>query len=451
LTVKFLDDPFAMADTLTFPLTLTLAAPAYELVPILALALLEMGETWQVRTLAQGGTWEWHYQQAQVRLESAAMPKHSTVTLSSGEEGAADMMTLTVRRIIETARSHEVELIPPASTATPPPPVVSDARQSLLFIAPQSTAFRRLATILLEIVEPFGITVLYPDVPTLQGGDLRRALQEANLVIGVWESNWGRMLLLQAQAQQIPALALMRNAEQDNDWRGATVRYVQPEAPFRAALLAHLRTLLGIETPSTRQSVPLEVVGERDEERRRIYRRVALNRRVPQEQRFHAAQVLANAGDRRAAAEAFGSMVITPYAGRLADEALTMLGTLGGAGQSVLWHLDALTSDPLRALEIARQLVRAGDPQTALFRLERLSQHDHESIRMSALDGLSEIGGLATPRFELLTHTAQDPKVRLRAAQWLQAHSESADQVHLTLLELAQGKALPLPKKPLRF
>lgn len=430
-----------MAVKLSFPLRLTLTAPAFELVPILALALLEMGETWQIRTVAHGAGWEWRYRSTRLRLENAISPNTSTLDISTMNDEDHELTVNTVRRVVDTAQSHEVQVSPfpfAQANGSAPHPLTADPPKSILLIAPRSDPFRRLATMILEIAEPLHALVLYPDVVQLPGGELRRALQEASVVLGVWESSWGRAIVLQAAAQNIPALALVRERGNAPDWHGAILTYTQPEAPFRAALTAHLRVLLGIDVPAPREQVRLEPAGARDEERRRIYRRVAMNHRVPLEQRFHAAQVLSQAGDKQAAAEAFGSILVAPYAGQLADDALTMLGTLGTAGQAVLWHLDALTSEPMRALEIARQLIRAGDPQTALFRLERLSQHEHESIRMSALDVLSEIGGLAAPRFELLSHTAQDPKVRLRAAQWLQAHGEALDQVQSTLLELAQ-------------
>lgn len=439
-----------MAVQLSFPLRLTLAAPAYELVPILALALLEMGETWQIRTVSHGAIWEWRYRSVRLRLSNANPDHTSTLEISSGNEEDHEMVISTIKRIVSTARSHDVTVSPfpfEHANGSAPHSMTADAAKTLLLIAPQSPPFRRLATILTEIAETLQVIVLYPDVVQLPGGELRRALQEATIVLGVWESSWGRAIVLQASAQNIPALALVREQGNAADWHGATLTYTQPEIPFRAALTAHLRVLLGLDSPAPRGKVPLEAAEAREEERRRIYRRVATNKRVPLEQRFHAAQVLSQSGDKVAAAEAFGSIVIAPYGATLADDALTMLGTLGSAGQPVLWQLDAFTSEPMRALEIARQLVRAGDPQTALFRLERLSQHEHESIRMSALDVLGDIGGLAAPRFELLSHTAQDPKVRLRAAQWLQAHGEALDQVQSTLLELAQSKSVAIAEQ----
>lgn len=442
-----------MAVKLSFPLRLTLTAPAFELVPILALALLEMGETWQIRTVSHGAAWEWRYRSSRLRLENAPTANTSTLEISTMSDEDTELTVNTVRRIVDTAQSHEVQVSPfpfAHSNGSAPHPLTAAPPKTILLIAPQSDPFRRLATLLLDIVEPLQALVLYPDVVQLPGGELRRALQEATVVIGIWESSWGRAIVLQAAALNIPALALVRETGNAADWRGATLTYTQPEAPFRAALTAHLRVLLGIDTPPApqqREQVYLEPAGSREGERRQIYRRVAMNRKVPLEQRFHAAQVLSKSGDKQGAAEAFGSIVVAPYAASLADDALSMLGTLGTAGQAVLWHLDALTSEPMRALEIARQLIRAGDPQTALFRLERLSQHEHESIRMSALDVLSEIGGLAAPRFELLSHAAQDPKVRLRAAQWLQLHGEALDQVQSTLLELAQGTIVAIAEE----
>jgi hypothetical protein len=439
-----------MAVKLSFPLHLTLSAPAYEMVPILALALLEMGETWQIRTVAHGAGWEWRYRSTRLRLENAETPNTSTLEISTMSDEDTELTINTVRRIVDTAQSHDVTVSPfpfARSNGAAPHPLTAVPPKTILLIAPQSDPFRRLATMVLEIVEPLQVLVLYPDVVQLPGGELRRALQEATVVLGVWESSWGRAIVLQAAAQNIPALALVRERGNAPDWHGAVLTYTQPEEPFRAALTAHLRVLLGIDTPAPREQVYLEPAGARDEERRQIYRRVAMNRKVPLEQRYHAAQVLSKSGDKQGAAEAFGSIVVAPYAGELADDALTMLGTLGIAGQAVLWHLDALTSEPIRALEIARQLIRAGDPQTALFRLERLSQHEHESIRMSALDVLGEIGGLAAPRFELLSHAAQDPKVRLRAAQWLQVHGEALDQVQSTLSELAQSTNITIAEE----
>jgi hypothetical protein len=439
-----------MAVQLSFPLRLTLTAPAYEMVPILALALLEMGETWQIRTVSHGAIWEWRYRSVRLRLSNATPEDSSSLEISTANEEDHDLVVNTVRRIVDTAGSHDVEISPfPFANAngSAPHAMTAEPTATILLIAPQSSPFRRLATILTEIAESLQTMVLYPDVVQLPGGELRRALQEATVVLGVWESSWGRAIVLQAAAQNIPALALVRERGNAADWHGAVLTYTQPEAPFRAALTAHLRVLLGVDSPAPREKVPLEPAGTRDDERRRIYRRVALNKRVPLEQRFHAAQVLSQSGDKTAAAEAFGSIVVAPYAATLADDALTMLGTLGTAGQPILWQLDAITSEPMRALEIARQLIRAGDPQTALFRLERLSQHEHESIRMSALDVLGDIGGLAAPRFELLSHSAQDPKVRLRAAQWLQAHGEAPDQVQSTLAELAQGKNIAIAEQ----
>ncbi len=439
-----------MSVKLSFPLRLTMTAPAYEMVPILALALLEMGETWQIRSVAHGAGWEWRYRSTRLRLEDDTASDTSTLDISTMNDEDHELTVNTVRRIVDTAQRHEVQVSPfpfAHANGSAPHPFTEAPPKNILFIAPQSEAFSRLAKMVLEIAEPLHALVLYPDVVRLPGGELRRALQEASVIIGVWESSWGRAMVLQAAAQNLPALVLVRERGNAADWHGAVLTYTQPEAPFRAALTAHLRILLGIDGPAHREQVRLEPAVARDEERRQIYRRVALNREVPLEQRYHAAQVLSKSGDRLAASEAFGSIVVAPYAGELADEALMMLGTLGTEGQAVLWHLDAHTSEPMRALEIARQLIRAGDAQTALFRLERLSQHDHESIRMSALDILGEIGGLAAPRFELLSHAAKDPKVRLRAAQWLQTHGEAPDQVQGTLSELAQGSNISIAEK----
>lgn len=191
------------------------------------------------------------------------------------------------------------------------------------------------------------------------------------------------------------------------------------------------------------------------EERRRIYERVALDKRIPITQRFHAARVLTQSGKASAdaAARALGSILLEKNIGQLADDALELLGTLGKAAHPILWYLDARTIKPLPAIAIARQLGRAGDSQTALFRLEQLVQHGREEeIRLAAVDALAEMGEVALPELEKLAQKANDLNIRLKALRCLCEQHESPDTLLHILEPLAlQGEEAELAQEAVRL
>ncbi len=191
-------------------------------------------------------------------------------------------------------------------------------------------------------------------------------------------------------------------------------------------------------SPAAPLPAPLEPDLQPDlAERAAVYREVAQDSAASPEQRFHAARVLLASGEREEAAQVLGAVVAAPEAGDLADEALDLLGTMGATARPTLWRVDARLEIASRLIGIARQLARVGDPQTALFRLERLAHHEDEAIRLAALQTMAEAGGAALSRFQALAARAHDPKVRLEAARWLHQQGESPEQVSKTFVALA--------------
>nr|MBA2390310.1 hypothetical protein [Geodermatophilaceae bacterium] len=89
----------------------------------------------------------------------------------------------------------------------------------------------------------------------------------------------------------------------------------------------------------------------------------------------------------------------------------------------------------------AHHLARAGDRQTALFRLERLAQHEQAPVRRAALEAMAATGAEAIPRFAALARQGEVPELRLEAARWLQARGAAPDLVRATLVALASQPA----------
>lgn len=478
------------------PLTFQIDAPLYEVQPILALALLGADEVWNQRSLAHAAAWQWEQEDSPtptvIQLRLAEQSRKSVLRI----EGPAltPALKATVEEVLVTLRHHKFEVVPVVAEAEVESSVA-------LFIAPQKEPYLTLAPQLAGVVERYGLHLNYPAVEGMAASHLRRAVQRADLVIGAWGTLPGRAALYQSWAQERPVLALVRVPSVAADWLGPLVDYTQEPGQFLAALDEALGkklkltllpsapaapqlppTLPVVEEPtpppwlqdalpasppfrprkvSPRQNpaypalavlpppipLPLPLSSSlspvQEAERRRIYRRVALHRRAPLEQRFHAARVLHESGDNEGAAQALGALVVAKGAGDLADDALTLLGDLGPDARSVLWYLDALTDDPARAVAIARQMARAGDEQTALFRLERLVQNTDPAVRFPALDAIAATGVLAAPHLATLAQEARDPRVRLKVASWLLARGEAQEIFRYTLVELTEQSQQP--------
>ncbi|MGH2542163.1 MAG: HEAT repeat domain-containing protein, partial [Ardenticatenaceae bacterium] len=366
-----------------------------------------------------------------VRLAPGDSATQSLLQFDCPESRArAERFDALVARVVRRLRRQGIEIAPAPSPTTQP-------TRAALLVIPSGAPYSILLPTVRTALEQCGYRVehLAPEAET-RVTTLHEALASVDVVLGEWGTLLGRVALYQTWVRGRPAVALSRRPT-IAQWPGRLVSYAQRRDIFLRSLRAALREvdapspeLAGPAPPSPSSTDPTA-------ERQRIYREVALDKRAPLEQRYHAARVLSESGDPQGAAPVLGAIVMHPEAGTLAEEALGILGTLGAVALPVLWRLDVLAPTPHRAVEIARQLARAGDTQTALFRLERLAGHGQEMVRLQALDAMADAGQAATEQFETLARQARDPRVRLQAARWLLEQREADDVVRQTLVELA--------------
>ncbi len=432
------------------PLDLLIDAPPLQVLPLLERVLNHGDGRWQPRVEGNAVLWEPEAMAAggaalpvRFRLAPALQAGQSQLTIACIEaEARSARLQAMVAGVVRGLRAHDLHVRP---AAAPP-------RRVALLVTPTGGAYRALLPLLIQQLDRAGFeshhlpTELQPE----QALDaLQRGLATADLVVGEWDTLMARSALLQLWAQRRPALALARTRGAASGWPGKVVLYGQAQHAFWESLRQALAAVTGGEAGAlwlpdeAEADAPATAASSAGADKRHIYREVARDPHASLEQRFHAARVLGEAGDPLGAAEVLGVLVQEAQEAALVQEALAMLGDLGAEARSVLWQLDAKTMPPRRAIEVARQLVRIGETQTGLFRLERLAQHEQEAIRLAALHALAEGGGPASPRFEALAEFARDPEVRLEAARWLQAQGEAVDLVRRTLVALTSHARRP--------
>lgn len=430
------------------PLQLLIDAPFHEALPVLTSALLDVGGLWQQRV--QGRTVIWHLEGRErqggptLYLVPDEAAKQSWLLIETPPAGPEkEELVATLEALLQTLYRQN---IPMAMVEDEAPFALPGGRA--LFVAPNRAPYLQLVPLLISLLKRHGLQLRHLAVEAQQVDELYQAVAGAQLVIGPWESGEGHAALLQARAQGRPTLALAPTTRTLPNWLTASVRYAASRTAFLHDLDAALRLILA----QSAGSVPTPSPATMEVQRRRIYRQVALNRQAPPEQRFHAARVLIEVGEAAQAAEVLGAIALHQRGRALAEEALTVLGSLGEVARPVLWYLDALTSEPLRALKIAQHLSRAGDPQTALFRLERLVQEEDPTIRARALEVLAEMGELALPTFLSLARRAPDLVLRLRATRWLHEQGSGGEQLVHILYELAmQGEQAEVAAEAVRL
>lgn len=446
------------------PLSLAISAPLYEVLPVLALALFEADTPWHRRTLEHSTTWQWEQsavpEPAIIQLAISDEPTRCLIRINRPRFKPDQVLQKVINHIMNMLREYEFDFTLVRHSHQQP-------NRLALFIAPHKAPYLALAPLIGAIVEKYGLQLHHPTSEHLAPRDLQEMVQEAGLVIGVWDTLSGCTALYQSWTEQRPLLGLVRENVSAANWLNPLINYSQRREYFLQALdyamAQRLKPLnLPDDMPITGQNLngqqqikghgnphhtngysathSSEVNGAQvvaHNRRRTIYREVALDQSRPLAQRFHAARVLSESGDSEVAARALGDLLMAEQIGELANDGLALLGSLGKAAQPVLWYLDAQTADPIRAIAIARQLAGSGDVQTALFRLDQLAQHSEEEVRFAALDVMAETGFLATPHFQELAHYARDPKIRLKAVQWLYECNISSEDLIIVLKDLA--------------
>ncbi|MBA3532305.1 MAG: hypothetical protein H0T73_10330, partial [Ardenticatenales bacterium] len=436
------------------PIRLAIEAPFHEVLPVLTSALLDVGELWQQRVEGRGVVWALEGTQMEpCPTQLSLQPRHedngSWLEIEfPDEQQRKEMLVVTMEELIRILHHHgiAVSMLEEEVVASTPTLVVEEAAPPdasqvvILFASSASKSYAALSALLTSLVKWYGLELRSLTEFPGTVDELYAEVAAARVTLGAWESDIGRAALLQARAQGRPRVALAQESSALPEWLTVSVRYTAARESFVRALDKALSEILG--APERTLTARPEAERMRAE-RRRIYRRVALNSQAPLEQRYHAARVLMESGDGAKAAEVLGAIIVAPGAGTLAEEALAVLGSLGEAARPVLWYLDACTTEPRRALEIARYLARTGDPQTALFRLEWLVHHAEESLRLAALDAMGEVGNSAIPSFIAFAREAGDPRLRLQAAHWLHARRAATEQVIKTTTELAMQVTRP--------
>ncbi len=449
------------------PFSLDISAPLYDVLPVLALALFEADGVWSRQMLSHPTTWQWIEEQALgptiIELHVGQETLSDCILRITGPHSEPDeRLQHTINQIM--AMLHEYKFKYELNSIAPPQGIA-------LFIAPHEAPYTALAPLITQVVEKYDLSFVYPSTENMSSADLLELVQKASLVIGVWETLPGQSALYQSWIGEIPFLVLVREKAVAAKWLNPLIHYSQPVdillmmleqavaqrlreprspdqeneseddfgkrssnlSPSDQIQLPELNTL----DLNTLPLLPSTLPQNKHTHRRLIYREVALNQTLPLEQRLHAARVLSESEDSEVAAQALGSLLMHKEIGELAHHAFMLLGSLGKAAQPVLWYLDAQTAHPLRAIAIARQLARAGDVQTALFRLEQLAQHANEEIRFAALDTMAETGLLAKSHFQELAHYASDSKTRFKAVEWLHEQGSSVENLVMILKDLS--------------
>lgn len=440
-----------------FPLNYEIAEPPLRVVPVMARALRALGIGWKSRINGHEIQWEPREEdRAQCplywRLTPTGAPEGQSLLIVDqlpveGEQRPSHALLHCVGRVRDVLHQQDIDTRPhlPASEVE---------SGTTLLVAPDRPPYRMIATLLRETLGEWRQVLHFVTDPNQEPARFRQALRDASLVIAGWDSLDGRAALFLRWNRGLAAVALAPSAESAAEWPGTLVTYGQNRTAFERALDNALAQYL--EPPDVAAAAPplpeesLDAEGARQRrlrplqmERLRIYRAVALDPDAPAEQRFHAARVLADAGDEATAADLLGTLAADPASRPLAAEALQALGSLGSAALPALWRLDARPMPPSSRIEVARQLARAGDTQTALFRLARLARHGSEETRVAALDAMSAGEEEASPHFVALATDAEDPRVRLAAIRWLMSRKMALGQVRATALELAGLVAFP--------
>ena len=202
------------------PLSLDISAPLYDVLPVLALALFEADGIWDRRMLAHPTTWQWVQEQ---------VPNPIIIELRIGQEPTDCVLHITgplpepdelLRYVITHMMTmfHEYKFKYKLLSLKEP-------KKIALFIAPHDVPYVALAPLMAQVVKKYGLHFLHPEAGAMELEQLPHLVQDASLVIGVWETLSGQNALYQSWMRQQPLLVLVRQKAIAVKWLNPLIDY----------------------------------------------------------------------------------------------------------------------------------------------------------------------------------------------------------------------------------
>ncbi len=203
-----------------FPLSLAISAPLYEVLPILALALFEADNIWHRRTLAHSTTWQWELPEvpepAIIQLAIGDEPTKSLIRINGPTSKPSEALQKVFKQIMNMLREYEFDFKFVS---------INEAQKLALFIAPHEAPYLALAPLIATVVEKYGLDFQHPAADAMAPSNLQHIVQEAGLVIGVWDTLPGQSALYHAWREQRPLLALVRQKATAAKWLSPLIHY----------------------------------------------------------------------------------------------------------------------------------------------------------------------------------------------------------------------------------